>query len=155
MKILILTTSLIFSLNARADIFNFFDFSQFGQALLTVADGINQNLEKLRLLQNEKLHIREQWDLACETTQNLNQGIVALNKMLGKYKVNQTTCVPITAILFLQIEVIKNCQNYYSKPVPDNAEILINKVTASLLQSKIVLTKCFPNLASIKFPGLP
>lgn len=155
MKKMILAFTLIAGLTAKADIFNFFDFTQFGQALLTFADGVNQNLEKIRLLQNEQLPIREQWDLACETTQSLNQSVVALNKMLSKYKVSQETCTPISAILNLQIEVIKNCQNYYSKPVPDNAEVLLNKVTASLLQSKLILTKCYPALNQIKIPGLP
>lgn len=155
MKKTILSLSLLFTLNAQADFLNFFDFTQFGQALLTFADGVNQNLEKIRLLQNEKLPIREQWDLACETTQSLNQSVVALNKMFAKYKVNQQICLPLTAIINLQVEVVKNCQNYYSKPVPDNAEVLISKVTGTLLQSKLVLTKCFPLLNSVKFPGLP
>ncbi len=152
MKTLILAFCLSLSLSAQA---NLFDLADITKTLVAVAQIVNTNLEKVRLVQNQNLDIREQWDLACETTQNLNQGIVALNKMLAKYKVNQETCAPITAVLNLQVEIVKNCQNFYSKPVPDNAQILLNKFSATLLQSRLVLVKCYPSLRDVKISGLP
>ncbi len=155
MKKLILALAITTSLTAKAGLFDFIDFKEVLKTYFAVAKVVELQLEKVRLFQNENLDIRQQWDLACETTQSLNQGLVALNQMLGKYKVNQQTCLPLTAALNLQIEIVKNCQNYYSKPVPDNAEILMNKFTASLFQSRMVLVKCYPRLRDYKIPGLP
>ncbi|MFZ3231206.1 MAG: hypothetical protein WA160_13445 [Pseudobdellovibrio sp.] len=154
MKNIIVVVTLIAGVSAQASLFNFFDFTKFGEAALVIADGINENLEKVRLVQHEKLNIQEQWDITCETTQALNKSVEALNLLLGKYKVNQQVCLPISAILNLQADIIKNCQNYYSKPVPDNAEHLINKFTATLIQSKMLLNKCYPILKNIKLPGI-
>jgi hypothetical protein len=155
MKKLILAATLLMGLQAKADLFNFFDFAEVAQTLLKVSDNIANNLEKVRLAQHEVLDVQQQWDLACETTQSLNQGVVALNKMLSKYKVSQQTCTPISAVLNLQNEIIKNCQNFYSKPVPANADLLLNKFTASLIQSRMILVKCYPSLKDIMIPGLP
>lgn len=156
MKKMIVAVSLLIGMQAQANLFtNFFDFAEVTKTFLMVSDQIANNLEKIRLIQNKNLDVQKQWDLACETTQSLNQGIVALNKMLSKYKVSQKTCTPISAVLFLQNEIIKNCQNFYSKPVPVNADLVINKFTASLFQSRLILVKCYPSLANIKIPGLP
>lgn len=155
MKKMILAVSLLIGLNAQASLFNFFDFAEVTKTLLMVSDNIANNLEKVRLIQNKNLNIQEQWDLTCETTQSLNQSIVALNKMFSKYQVSQKTCAPISAVLNLQNEIIKNCQNFYSKPVPVNADLLLNKFTASLIQSRMILVKCYPSLQDVKIPGLP
>lgn len=155
MKKLILALSLTVSFSAHADLLGFFDFTKFGEAALAIADGINENLEKVRLVQHEKLNIQEQWDLTCEVTQSLNKNLEAFNVLFGKYKINQQTCLPVTSIIALQADIVKNCQNYYSKPVPVNAEHLINKFTATLIQSKMLLNKCYPALKDVKIPGLP
>lgn len=155
MKKIILTISLLCGLQAHANIFNLFDFTEATQTFFKVSNVIAQNLEHVRLAQNQNLDIQKQWDLTCETTQSLNQGIVALNKMLSKYKVSQKTCAPISAVLNLQNEIIKNCQNFYSKPVPANFKTLTNKFTASLIQSRMILVKCYPSLKDVKIPGLP
>ena len=152
MKKIVLSLLLMKSLTAQAGLLDMFDVAQALKTYIAVTKAVAVQLEKVRLVQNQNLDIRQQWDLTCETTQNLNQGLVALNKMFSKYKVNQETYLPITATL---IEIVKNCQNFYSKPVPDNAEILMNKLTASLFQSRMVLVKCYPSLKDIKIPGLP
>lgn len=155
MKKVIVSLVLVLSVTAHAGLFDFFDFTKFGEAALSIADGINENLEKVRLAEREQLNIQEQWDLTCETTQSLNKSLEALNVLFGKYKVNQQTCLPITSILALQADIVKNCQNYYSKPVPDNAEHLLTKFSATLLQTKLLLNKCYPALKGIQIPGLP
>lgn len=156
MKKILVAVLLITSAQAKADFFaSLFDFAEVTKTFLMVSDVIANNLEKVRLVQTQNVDIKQQWDLACETTQSLNQGIVALNKMLSKYKVSQETCTPISAVLNLQNEIIKNCQGYYSKPVPVNADLLLNKFTASLIQSRLILVKCYPSLKDIKIPGLP
>lgn len=154
MKKLILAASLVIGLQAKANVLNLFDFAEVTQTFLKASHVIAENLEYVRLVQNKNLDVQKQWDLACETTQSLNQGIVALNKMLSKYKVSQKTCTPISATLYLQNEIIKNCQNFYSKPVPENLDILLSKFTASLIQSRMILVKCYPSLKDVKIPGL-
>lgn len=155
MKKIIIALTLAATVSAQASFLNFFDFTKFGEAVLAVADGINENLERVRLAQREQMNIQEQWDLTCETTQSLNKSLEALNVMFGKYKINQQTCLPITAIIALQADVVKNCQNYYSKPVPVNAEHLITKFTGTIIQTKMLLNKCYPALKDVKIPGLP
>lgn len=123
--------------------------------MLAVADGININLENLRLAQRESHNIQHQWDLTCEVTQSLNKNLEAFNVLFGKYKVNQATCLPVTSLIAFQADIVKNCQNYYSKPVPANAERLINKATGTLIQTKMLLNKCYPVLKDVKIPGLP
>lgn len=148
---LILTTSLI----SHADIYdviNFFNFSKFVSSTILVAQGIAVNLEKVHVIQQEKLPIKEQWDLVCETTQSLNKSVEALNAQLIKYKVSQEYCTPISQILTLQADIIKNCQNYYEKPVPVNVQNLINKFTMTVFQSRMLLVKCYPDLGKIKLP---
>lgn len=155
MKKIILVLTLTASFSARADLLNFFDFTKFGEAALAFADGINDNLEKVRLAQRESHNIQEQWDITCEITQSLNKNLEAFNVLFGKYKINQQTCLPVTSIIAFQADIIKNCQNYYSKPVPENAERLINKATATLIQTKMLLNKCYPALKDVQIPGLP
>jgi len=155
MKKLVMSLVLVAGLTAQAGILDFFDFTHFMEAALNIADGINANLEKVRLAEREKLNIQEQWDLTCEVSQAMNKNLEALNVLFGKYQVNQKTCVPVTSLIALQADIVKNCQNYYSKPVPANAEHLINKFSATLLQTKMLLNKCYPALKDVKIPGLP
>ena len=60
MKKLILALVLTSTVTARAGFFDFFDFSKFFEAAITFADGLNENLEKVRIKQQETLDIREQ-----------------------------------------------------------------------------------------------
>jgi len=152
MKKTILLLTMILGLNAQADLFNFFDFTKFGEALLATVDGINQNLDKIRVVSQQHLPMQEQWDIACETTQSLNQSVVALSTLLTKYKINQKFCAPITTTLNLQANIIKNCQKYYSKSVPENAEVLLGQFAMSVIQSKMILSKCYPIINEIKLP---
>jgi len=154
MKKLLIASIMTLGLSAQADIFNFFDFTKFGEALLAVADGININLEKVRVTSQQHVDVKEQWDLACETTQSLNQSVVALSALLSKNKVNQKFCAPITTAMNLQSNIIKNCQKYYSKPVPENAAVLLGQFTMSIIQTKMILTKCYPILNDIYLPFL-
>lgn len=155
MKKIILTLILVSTFTARADLFNFFDFTKFFEAAITFADGLNENLEKLRLKQQESLNIKEQWDVACNVTKTLNPSIIEFNHLLSTYKVNQNFCTPITTVIKLQSDILAQCNEYYSEPVPDNAEYLIGKFTISIFQAKLILTKCYPILSQIKIPGLP
>lgn len=155
MKKLILAITLCFGLTAQASLLNFFDFTKFFEAALVIGEGIAQNLEKVRLESQKNLDIREQWDQACEVTQTLNPSLLALNKLLAKHKVNSELCAPITTAIKLQTDIIARCQDYYSKPVPDNAEHLLSKFTLSLIQTRMLMNKCYPALAKIKIPGLP
>lgn len=148
---LILTTSLVSHADIY-DIINFFNFSKFVSSTILVAQGIADNLEKVRTVQQEKLPIQEQWALVCETTQNLNKSVEALGAELVKYKVGQEYCAPISQILNMQADIIKNCQNYYNKPVPENVQHLINKFTMTVFQSRMLLVKCYPELGKIKLP---
>lgn len=155
MKKLIISLVLISGLTAKAGLLDFFDFSKFFEGALTIAEGINENLEKVRLEQQKTLDIREQWDQACAVTQTLNPSLRALNTLLADYHVNSEFCAPITTAIRLQADLIDRCQDYYSKPVPENAEYLIGKFTISILQSKMILAKCYPIINKLKFPGLP
>ncbi len=155
MKKIILAAILATSFTAKAGLFDFFDFTKFFEASLTIAEGINENLEKVRIYQHEHLDIQQQWDLACDITKTLNPSILAFNKLLSTHKVNQKVCAPVTTVIKLQTDIIARCNEYYSKPVPENAEHLLGKFTISIFQSKLILTKCYPALAKIRLPGLP
>ncbi|MGZ3724408.1 MAG: hypothetical protein ACXWQQ_01325 [Pseudobdellovibrio sp.] len=155
MKKIIISLILVTSVVSHAGIFDFFDFTKFFEAALTAGEGLAENLEKVRLKQQQVLDIREQWDQACEVTQTLNPSILAFNKLLTDYKINQELCAPVTTVIKLQSDILAHCEDFYSKPVPDNAEFLLGKFTISLLQSKMILTKCYPALANIKLPGFP
>lgn len=155
MKKLIAAIILSVSVTSHAGLFDFFDLSKFVEGALTIAEGINENLEKIRLEQQKVLDVREQWEQTCETAQLLNPSLVALNKLLVEHNVNKEFCAPITTALRLQSDVLTRCQDFYNKPVPENAEYLNSKVTLSVMQAKLVLTKCFPIIGQIKFPGMP
>ena len=155
MKNIIFTLVFASALTARAGLFDFFDYTKFFEAAIAIADGMNENLEKVRLKQQQVLDIKEQWDMACDTTKTLNPSILAFNKLLSSYNVNKNFCAPITTVIKLQSDILARCNEYYSQPVPDNAEYLIGKFTISLLQSKMILTRCFPLIGQIKLPGLP
>jgi hypothetical protein len=51
--------------------------------------------------------------------------------------------------------MLMRCQDFYSKPVPDNAEFILGKFALSVFQTKMILTKCYPVLKRVKIPGLP
>ncbi len=105
--------------------------------------------------QQQVLDIREQWDQACDITLTLNPSILAFNKLLSQHKINSKVCAPVTTVIKLQSDILAHCKDYYSKPVPDNAEYLLGKFTIAIFQSKMILTKCYPALANVKLPGLP
>ena len=155
MKKIFMSFILAATVNANADLFNFFDYNQFFQAAYTFADGLHINLEKARLKQQQVVDIREQWDTACEVTLTLNPSILAFNKLMTTYKINQNFCAPVTTVIKLQSEILANCHNYYSKPVPENADYLLSKYAISLMQSKMILKKCFPWVGEIPLPPLP
>jgi len=122
---------------------------------LTAGEGVAENLEKVRLEQQKVLDIREQWDMACETVQTVNPAILKLNKALSAAKINNKLCAPVTTVIKLNSDILMRCQDFYSKPVPDNAEFLLGKFTISLFQTRLLLNKCYPALKNVKIPGLP
>lgn len=118
-----------------------------------VANVVNANLEKVRLYSHANMNIQEQWDLACDVTQTLNPSLLELNKLLTKHKVNdKLNCAPITPLIRLQTQIIAQCHDFYSKPVPDNAKVMLGKFALTVFQAKLVLTKCYPELAKVKLP---
>ena len=155
MKKMVMLLVLSTTVTVHAGLFDFFDFSKFFEAGITLAEGINENLEKVRLKQQQVLDIREQWDQACSVTETLHPSMLAFNKLLSENQVNQNFCAPITTTIKLQADILAHCKDYYSKPVPENAEYLIGKFTISLMQSKLILTRCFPIVGKIKLPGFP
>lgn len=155
MKRIILAVMMTVSLSANASFWDFFDFSKFFEAALIAGEGVAQNLEKLRLEQQKYLDIRQQWDLSCETIQAINPSLLALNKALTEAKINNQLCAPVTQVLKLNSDILMQCQDFYSKPVPENAEFILGKVTISLFQTRMLLNKCYPALKKVKIPGLP
>jgi len=155
MKRLILAVVLSVGMTAQAGIWDYFNFTKFFEAALLAGEGVAENLEKLRLEQQKVLDIRTQWDLSCETIQKVNPSLLALNKALTEAKINNTLCAPVTQVLKLNSDILMRCQDYYSKPVPENAEFILGKVTISLFQTRLLLNKCYPALKKVKIPGLP
>src|SRR5688572_12551624 len=150
MKRIILALILSTGLTAQAGIWDFFDFTKFFEAALIAGEGVAHNLEKLRLEQQKVLDIRQQWDLSCETIQKVNPSLLALNKALSEAKINNAVCAPVTQVIKLNSDILMRCQDYYSKPVPDNAEFILGKVTISLFQTRMLLNKCYPALKKVK-----
>jgi hypothetical protein len=155
MKKLIISLVLSLSVSANAGLLDFFDFSKFFEAAITIGEGINDNLEKIRLLQKQQLDLQEQVDIVCDVTKSLNKPVGALSELLTKYQVNQNFCAPITTVLNLQTQIIEKCRDYYANPVPESAEYLVSKFTVSIIQTRLILNKCYPILSKIKLPGLP
>jgi len=155
MKSIILAVIMVSGMTAKAGVLDFFDFSKFFEAALTAGEGVADNLEKLRLEQQKVLDIREQWDMACATVTSINPAILKLNKALTAAKINNKLCAPVTTVIKLNSDILMHCQDYYSKPVPDNAEFLLGKVTISLFQTRLLLNKCYPALKNVKIPGIP
>jgi len=126
-----------------------------GQVLRTagaVAGVIIQNLERARLASLSNPSIQQQWDVACGVTKALNPGLIAFNQMLAENRINQRLCAPITPLIKLQTDIMANCEQFYSRPVPENARLMLGKFAITLFQSKMILTKCYPALAGIRLP---
>lgn len=114
---------------------------------------VSQNLEQVRLYSHAHLNIQEEWDLACDATKTLNPSILAFNKLLTDHKVNQRLgCAPITPLIKYQTEIIAQCNQFYSRPVPDSAKVMLGKFALTVFQSKLLMTKCYPELAKVKLP---
>jgi hypothetical protein len=155
MKSIILAVIMVSGMTAKAGVLDFFDLTKFVEAALTAGEGVAINLEKIRLEQQKVLDIREQWDLGCASIQTINPDLLKLNKALSAAKINNKLCAPVTQIIKLNSDILMRCQDFYSKPVPDNAEFLLGKVAISLFQTKLLLNKCYPELKKVKLPGLP
>lgn len=155
MKKLVILAIVTSALTAKAGLFDFFDYTKFFEAAIMFAEGLNENLEKVRVKQQEVVDIKEQWEMACDMTQTINPTLVEFSKFLTTYKLNQNFCAPLTTAIKLQSDILMHCKDYYSKPVPENAEYLVGKFTVSILQTKMIMTKCFPVLSNIQLPTLP
>ena len=154
MKKLAFALLLTCTVTAHAGIFDFFDLSKFFEAAVTASEGIADNLEKVRLAEMKVLDIREQWDQACVITNSIQPSILVLNKVLTDAKVNLKVCAPITTVIKLNSDILAHCADFYTKPVPDNAEFLLGKFAIAVFQTKLLLNKCNPELAKlIKLPG--
>ena len=143
MKKIILITALTASLNAQAGLLDFFDFTKFGQAILLIVDGINENLEKVRLYQHEQLDLETQWNVMCRITQGLNQSSVELAQVLATQNFDHKACLPLTTALNLQNSILANCQKFYSEPVAVNSDYVLGQFVQSVEAVKEVKAKCF------------
>ena len=153
MKKMILAVILSVSVSANAYVLESLDWALVLRNVMAVAKVINRNLEQVRLYSHANMNIQDEWDLACEATQTLNPSILEFNKLLTKYEVNQKLgCAPITPLIRYQTEIIKQCQAFYGKPVPENAKVMLTKFAFTVFQSKMILTKCYPELAKVKLP---
>ncbi|MEK6627694.1 MAG: hypothetical protein AABY53_03640 [Bdellovibrionota bacterium] len=155
MKKMIVALVMTLTVTANAGFFDFFDYSHFLKAAMVFSEGLNVNLEKLRLKQQQIMDIKEQLDIACDVTETMNPSLLALNELLTAYQVNENFCAPVTKVIKLQSDILTRCHEYYSKPVPENAKYIVGKFVFSIFQSKLILTKCFPIIGQIKFPVLP
>lgn len=156
MKKLVLFTVLTASLSAQASWFDFFDFTKFGEALLMASDGLNENLEKVRVLQHQKLDLTQQVEAVCNLTVGLNKNVETLNNLFMAYDLDQRTCAPITKVLTLQTTVLNNCNEFYTKEVQINSDLVIGAFAQSVVESREILVKCFPILSEVlpSFPGM-
>lgn len=143
MKKMILLTALTVSLNAQAGLLDFFDFTKFGQAILLIVDGINENLEKVRLYQHEQLDLETQWNVMCRINQGLNQSTVELAQILEARNFDQKVCLPLTTALNLQNSILANCQKFYSEPVPVNSDYVLGQFMQSVAAVQEIKAKCF------------
>ncbi len=143
MKKMTLAFLLTVSLNANAGLLDFFDFTKFGEALLLIVDGMNDNLEKVRLYQHEKMDVTTQWDRMCRITAGLNQSTVELNTILTAFNFEKKTCLPLTTALQLQADIIVNCEKFNSEPVAVNADYVLGHFMQSVEAVKQIKAECF------------
>jgi hypothetical protein len=143
MKKMTLTLLLTVSLNANAGLLDFFDLSKFGQALLLIIDGMNDNLEKVRLYQHEKMDVTTQWNRMCRITSGLNQTTVELNTILVAFNFDKRTCLPLTTALQLQSDIIANCEKFNSEQVAVNTDYVLGHFMQSVEAVKQIKAECF------------
>jgi hypothetical protein len=143
MKKMTLALLLTVSLNANAGLLDFFDFTKFGEALLLIVDGMNDNLEKVRLYQHEKMDVTTQWDRMCRITAGLNQSTVELNAILTALNFEKKTCLPLTTALQLQTDIIANCEKFNSEPVAVNTDYVLGHFMQSVEAIKQIKAECF------------
>ena len=140
---MILALLLTVSLNANAGLLDFFDFTKFGEALLLIVDGMNDNLEKVRLYQHEQMDVTTQWDRACRLTKGLNQSTVELNTILTAFNFDKKSCLPLTTALQLQNDIITNCEKFNSEPVAVNTDYILTHFIQSVEAVKQITSQCF------------
>ncbi len=142
MKKMTLAILLTLSLNANAGLLSFFDITKFGQALLLIVDGMNENLEKIRIYQHEKMDVTIQWDRMCRITAGLNQSTVELNTILTTFNFDTKTCLPLTTALQLQTDIIANCEKFNSEPVAVNTDYVLGHFMTSIEAVKKIKSEC-------------
>jgi hypothetical protein len=152
MRKIIMSLLLVAPFSAKAGILDSLDYTQLFATAGAIAHVVEINLEQLRQSAQQNPSNQVNWDLMCEATQTLNPSILAFNKLLTKHKVNQALCAPITPLIKYQSDIIAACNDFYSKPVPENAQLFFRKFAFTIFQSKLILTKCYPELAKVKLP---
>jgi len=152
-KILVMIT--VFASIAQAQILpgftDLFDLAKIGQGVLMVADGINEGLEKIHVIQKEKVDVEQQWNDICTVTVSLNKSVEAFSSLLAKYDVDAKVCAPLSRVLTLQYEIINHCQDYYTDTVSMNSDFVLGAFSKTLEESTKILTQCYPFLNSLPF----
>lgn len=143
MKKMTLALLLTVSLNANAGLLDFFDFTKFGEAILMIVDGVNENLERVRLWQHDKMDVTTQWNRMCRITAGLNQSTVELGAVLAEANFDQKACLPLVTALQLQADIIANCEKFNSEPVAVNTDYVLGHFMQSVEAVKQIKAECF------------
>lgn len=153
MKQIIIAVCMLSGLTTQANVQQPADAQSLLRGAWQVIKVISQGLEQVRLYSHANMNIQQQWDLACDVTKTLNPSLLELNKLLTEHKVNQKLgCAPITPLIKYQTEIIAQCNQFYTRPVPDSARLMLGKFALTVFQSKLIMTKCYPELAKVRLP---
>lgn len=153
MKRIMMATLMLFALISQANVQQNNDAQSLLRNAWQVIKVISQGLEHVRLYSHANMNIQQQWDMACDVTKTLNPSLLEFNKLLTKHNVNQKLgCAPITPLIKYQTEIIAQCNQFYTRPVPDSARVMLGKFALTVFQSKLLMTKCYPELAKVKLP---
>jgi hypothetical protein len=151
MKKLVLIIAMSVSLNAKAGLGDWFDMEKMVSGAFLISESINGALEKLRILQHEKLDVQTQWDTMCVTAFHLKNNLEFADNMLNIYHLGQPACIPLSNALKLQASVLSQCNDFYNKEVQLNFDNAIGKLMMSIAESQEILAKCYPFVNQIGF----
>lgn len=151
MKKLILVVAMTVSLNAKAGLGDRFDMEKMMTGIFMISESVNGALEKLRVLQHEKVDVQTQWETMCTVATQLKSNIELADSILNIYHMGSPACLPLSNALKLQASVLEQCNDFYNKEVQMNFDNVVGKLMMSIAQSQEVMVQCYPFMDQVGF----
>ncbi len=151
MKKLVLLIALTVGLNAHAGLGDWFDMEKMVTGGLMISESINGALEKLRVLQHEKVDVQDQWETMCTVATHLKHNLDFADSILNIYHMGSPACLPLSNALKFQASVLDQCNDFYNKPVQINFDNTFGTLMMSIAEAKDIMAKCYPFMDQVGF----